>query len=298
MIDLKKLRCFVAVAEEGHFGRAAIRLGMSQPPLSEHIHRLETHLGTKLLKRDTRNVSLTAEGLALLEHSKKILLDIDGCYAIVNNPSIKTQRRLRIGMLHAHTYTFFPGLLRFYLETRGDHRIELIEYTTKEQVETLLSGLVDFGLVREPIRHSQIKVQTLFSEPYALAAPTSWRLGSRNPICVGNLEGRPMIYYPSHDDRRSTRTLFRDYLQEHGIKISDPIEVKTMHAALALVAAGQGFAPVPKSQTVMRLKGLSYHPFKQTPPQLSVGLAWRKGDLTEEAHEFIKDATTYFEKMT
>lgn len=294
MIDIKKLRYFVAVAEEGHFGRAATRLGISQPPLSDHIRQLERLLQTELLHRTTRRVNLTQEGTALLQHARKILSDIDQCAQVVQQSHSLQKQLLRLGILHAHTYTFLPNLLRHYLRTQPAMRIELVEYTTKEQIDTLLGDQVDVGLIREPVNHPALKTIRLFAEHYALAAPAEWRLARTTPVSVSAIHDKTLIGYPSHDDKRSTRSLFRDYLQRHQVKPSDFIEVRTMHAALALVAAGLGCAPVPESQTSMQFPGLKYHRFKEIPPRLSVGLAWREDHSNILVAEFKKAAVEFF----
>lgn len=296
MIDIKKLRYFVAVAEEGHFGRAATRLGISQPPLSEHIQQLERLLQTELLHRTTRRVSLTQEGSALLQHARKILSDVDQCAEVIQQSTRNQQQVLRLGILHAHTYTFLPTLLRHYLGQEPRMRIELFEYTTREQVDTLLGDHVDAGLVREPISHPSLKSIRLFTEPYALAAPVEWRLPRATPVSVNAIHEKTLIGYPSHDDKRSTRSLFRDYLQQHQVKPSHFIEVRTMHAALALVAAGQGCAPVPESQTTMQFPGLRYHQFQEVPPRLSVALAWREDRTTMLLTNFKHAAVEFFAK--
>lgn len=294
MIDIKKLRYFVAVAEEGHFGRAATRLGISQPPLSDHIRQLERLLQTELLHRTTRRVNLTQEGTALLQHARKILSDIDQCAQVVQQSHSLQKQLLRLGILHAHTYTFLPNLLRHYLRAQPAMRIELVEYTTKEQIDTLLGDQVDVGLIREPVNHPALKTIRLFAEHYALAAPAEWRLARTTPVSVSAIHDKTLIGYPSHDDKRSTRSLFRDYLQRHQVKPSDFIEVRTMHAALALVAAGLGCAPVPESQTSMQFPGLKYHRFKEIPPRLSVGLAWREDHSNILVAEFKKAAVEFF----
>ncbi len=296
MIDIKKLRYFVAVAEEGHFGRAATRLGISQPPLSEHIQQLERLLQTELLHRTTRRVSLTQEGNALLQHARKILSDVDQCAEVIQQSTRTQQQVLRLGILHAHTYTFLPSLLRHFLSQEPGLRIELVEYTTREQVDTLLSDQVDAGLVREPISHPSLKAVRLFTEAYALAAPAEWRLPRTKPTSVKAIHEKTLIGYPSHDDKRSTRSLFRDYLQQHQVKPAHFIEVRTMHAALALVAAGQGCAPVPESQTAMQFPGLKYHHFLETPPRLSVALAWRDDSATALLTRFKCAAVEFFAK--
>lgn len=294
MLDIKKLRYFVAVAEEGHFGRAATRLGISQPPLSDHIQQLEGLLQTTLLRRTTRRVSLTQEGTALLQHARKILSDIDQCTQVVQQSTSQQKQILRLGILHAHTYTFLPNLLRHYLQAYPAMRIELVEYTTREQVDTLVGDQVDVGLIREPVNHPALKTLTLFTEHYALAAPAEWRLARTTAIPVSVVHDKTLIGYPSHDDKRSTRSLFRDYLQRHQVKPADFIEVRTMHAALALVAAGLGCAPVPESQTSMQFPGLKYHRFKETPPRLSVGLAWREDHTSALVANFKKAALAFF----
>ena len=294
MIDIKKLRYFVAVAEEGHFGRAAARLGISQPPLSEHIQQLERLLQTELLQRTTRRVNLTPEGIALLQHARKILSDVDQCAQVVQHAQVHQKQILRLGILHAHTYTFLPNLLRHYLKAEPDTRIELFEYTTREQIDTLLGDQVDVGLIREPVSHPSLRTVRLFAEPYALAAPAEWRLSRTTPITVNAVHDKTLIGYPSHDDKRSTRSLFRDYLQRYKVKPSGFIEVRTMHAALALVAAGLGCAPVPESQTAMQFPGLKYHRFKETPPRLTVGLAWREDRATKLVTDFKRAALEFF----
>lgn len=294
MLDIKKLRYFVAVAEEGHFGRAATRLGISQPPLSDHIQQLEGLLQTTLLLRTTRRVSLTQEGTALLQHARKILSDIDQCAQVVQQSNSQQKQILRLGILHAHTYTFLPNLLRHYLQAYPAMRIELVEYTTREQVDTLFGDQVDVGLIREPVNHPALKTLTLFTEHYALAAPAEWKLARTTAIPVSVVYNKTLIGYPSHDDKRSTRSLFRDYLQRHQVKPADFIEVRTMHAALALVAAGLGCAPVPESQTSMQFPGLKYHRFKETPPRLSVGLAWREDHTSTLVANFKKAALAFF----
>jgi DNA-binding transcriptional LysR family regulator len=294
MIDIKKLRYFVAVAEEGHFGRAATRLGISQPPLSDHIQQLESLLQTTLLHRTTRRVSLTSEGTALLQHARKILSDVDQCAQVVQQSYLQQKKLLRLGILHAYTYTFLPSLLRHYLQAQPAMRIELFEYTTKEQIDTLLGDHVDVGLIREPVNHPALKTVRLFTEHYVLAAPAEWRLARTAAIPVSAVHNQTLIGYPSHDDKRSTRSLFRDFLQQHQIKPADFIEVRTMHAALALVAAGLGCAPVPESQSSMQFPGLKYHRFKEIPPRLSVGLAWREDHSTVLVADFKKAALEFF----
>ena len=294
MIDLRRLRYFVAVAEEEHFGRAADRLGISQPPLSEHVQALEKSVGAKLFFRTTRSVRLTVQGEALLKHARGILRNADLCREIVNDAGQHDKHSLTIGMLHAHTYTILPALLRAYVAQHPARRIHLVEYSTTEQVAKLLSGVIDIGLVREPLYHASLRTRSLFSEPYALALPEAWALAKADVVSVTALDGLSMIGYPSHDHQRSTQSLFRDFFHRYKVQPADLCEVQTMHAGLALVAANRGFAPVPLSQMALRLNGVAYRRLLEAPPMLSVGLAWREDKASEAVLEFADVCTMHF----
>lgn len=293
-MNLKQLRYFVAVAEEAHFGRAALRLGISQPPLSEHIQALEAELDAKLLFRTTRAVSLTSEGEALLEHARTILRETDRCREVVHASRDRESASLTLGLLHAFTYTFLPALLRNWFAQSPRRRVNLVEYTTTEQVDRLLEGSIDIGLVREPIHHASLRTRSLFTEPYTVAIPAEWRLDRKGQVSVEDLDGRSMIGYPSHDIRRSTQSLFRDFFHRYDVRPSDYFEVRTMHASLALVAAGRGFAPVPRSQAALRLDGVKYCAFKEPAPELSVGLAWREDKINPTLLDFISVCEQHF----
>ncbi|OZI26287.1 hypothetical protein CAL26_02840 [Bordetella genomosp. 9] len=297
-MDLKRLRYFVAVAEEAHFGRAASRLGISQPPLSEHIQALEAELGCKLLFRTTRSVSLTAEGEALLEHARAILRDVDKCREVIHAARSKDSLTLTLGLLHAHTYTFLPALLREYFAQDPRRRVHLVEYTTTEQVGRLLEGTIDIGLVREPIHHASLRTRRLFSERYAVAVPEDWGLARKGKVSVRDFDGRSMIGYPSHDVRRSTQSLFRDFFHRHDVRPLDYFEVRTMHASLALVAAGRGFAPVPRSQSMLPLAGVRYCEFREQAPDLAVGLAWREDKPMPAIDSFIDVCDRHFARWS
>src|SRR5690606_38083308 len=234
MVDVKRLRYFIAVAEEQHFSRAAERLGISQPPLSEHIHALEHELGVSLFHRTTRSVALTEDGLSFLPHARRILADIDQCAEVIRDARLQKMHTLRIGILHAHAYTFLPQLLAKWVKTQTEIRLSLVEHTTQDQTAVLSTGKVDLAFVREPVHETDTAVTRVFSEPYWIAIPIHWKIQSKNRISVTELHDRPMIGFPSHHASGSTRALFRDLFIKYKIKTSDFVQVKTMHAALAL----------------------------------------------------------------
>ncbi|TCT08990.1 LysR family transcriptional regulator [Paralcaligenes ureilyticus] len=294
MLNLKQLRYFLAVAEEEHYGRAANRLGISQPPLTEHIQALEQDLQAQLFRRTTRSVQLTNEGKALMEHVRTILLDIDRCRAVVADAKYERATLLTLGVLHAHTYTFLPGFLKHCFDKIPDVRIKLVEYSTQQQAATLVDGGVNIGIVREPVYHPDLETVSLFQERYCIALPTSSPQARKKKISIKDLINLPMIGYPSHDNKRSTRNLFRDFFAQFGVTPAGYEEVTTTYSALALVAAGRGFSPVPESQTLMKINGVSYRNFSEEAPRLSVGLAWLRGQNLPILDQFTALARNYF----
>lgn len=295
MIHSRKLLYFVAVAEEKHFGRAANRLAISQPPLSEHIQELERDLGSKLLIRSTRSVQLTKAGEALLIHARKVLSEIDKCRTLVQSVADHASSTIELGVLHAHTYSFLPELLRAYFEKSPQINVQLREYSTREQIPRLLNdeGL-DMGIVREPVSHPGLIVHRLFEEPYVLAVPDHWNLNENGPISIQSMRDQTMIGYPSHDSLKSTSRLFSDFLSQHNVPLSNRLELTTMHAALAIVASGKGFAPVPLSQTRLAFPLVRYVALNEPAPILAVGLARRDVYMPPHLLEFIDFCIEYF----
>jgi DNA-binding transcriptional LysR family regulator len=245
-----------------------------------------------LFERTTRAINLTAEGQTLLDHARFLLAEVERTQEVVRASEQARPPVLRLGLLHAHTYTFFPALLRAFVTEHPDLDVQLVEYSTSGQLDTILSPSVDVGFVREPLSHFNIDVQPLFTEPYVLAIPSV--LKPRLEVDVSIFQEQSIIGYPSHDDRRSTRSLFRDFLSQYNVRPRAWREVTTMHSALALVSANLGIAPVPQSQSTLRLQGVSYRSIKQTPPTLSVGIARRRDGDNPLGALFSDFAIEYF----
>lgn len=295
MINSKKLMYFIAVAEEMHFGRAASRLAISQPPLTSQIKMLEEDLGVSLFKRSTRAVTLTKEGASLYEHAKKIIADIDNCKSVVKN--VERDKEIILGVLHAHTYTFLPDLLRYVFSQYPDLSIRIVEYTTSEQIKTIRDKRIDLGIIREPIEFPGIIVDRIYEEEYVLAIPTDWVINQRKEISIKELEGKSIIVYPSHDSKKGTSNIFIDFLHQHKVTLDKKIELNTIHSALALVAAGRGFTPVPRTQSQMKFPHVSYLKIKEPAPTLSIAIAWHERYLEPHFTEFIHLSKLFFSEQ-
>ena len=176
-----------------------------------------------------------------------------------------------------------------------DARLSLVEHATQDQTSVVTAGHVDLSFVREPIHEEDLRVTRIFSEPYWIAMPQQWATRNRDAVSITELQNCPMIGFPSHHASGSTRALFRDMLIKHKVKTGDFLQVKTMHAALALVAAKQGFSPVPRSQHKLALYGVKYLPLEEPAPQLSVGIARKHQSSNPLVETFIDFCVRYFD---
>jgi DNA-binding transcriptional LysR family regulator len=163
-MELRQLRYFVAVAEESHFGRAAQRLHMSQPPLSMQIKGLEAELGVELLNRSTRQVALTDAGRAFLEKARAILGAVEEAQGAARGAEHGTQGQLHVGFISSATLSLLPPSIRLFRERFGGVELELKELTSAQQVDALYEDEIKVGLVRLPMRAPGIQFEPVLEE--------------------------------------------------------------------------------------------------------------------------------------
>src|SRR6476660_9383007 len=193
-MDLRQLRYFVAVAEERHFGRAAERLHIAQPPLSQQIRRFEAELGEPLLYRTTRSVDLSPAGQVMLERGREILAAVDSAVDDARRAARGEYGHLAIGFTGSSTYEMLPSLaaaLRrelpgIVLDLRG-------ELLTPAQVAQLLDRTLDLGLLRPPVHERDLDTEVLRSEPLIAVLPESHPLADSEAVPLEQLSGQPLV---------------------------------------------------------------------------------------------------------
>lgn len=274
--ELSHLRCFVAVAEELHFGRAANRLNMTQPPLSRQLQTLERILGVELLERTSRIVRLTPAGRSFLPEAQRVLRQTDIAAAIAQRADSGKVGTLHIGFTAATSYSYLPLIVKACETELPDIGLVLNEMVTKTQIEDLLSGQLDIGLVRPPVWRPELQAIRVLVEPLVAAIPSGHPLAALDVLRPKDFDGEPLIMYSSHDARYfydivislfSTNRVLPRYVQ-HLVQI---------HSILSLVRAGVGIALVPKSATALRYEGLVVKPLQTDPPlEVELFLAWRR----------------------
>lgn len=272
-MELRHLRHLIAVAEEEHMGRAALRLGMAQPPLSQSIARLEKSLGVALFHRANRRLALTPAGLAMLEDARATLRHAGQAREQAIAAAAGAAGQVRIGFVSAATYQHLPALLRRLRETHPALRPQLLEGSTNEQLAALEQGRLDVGFVHPPLGATTLPVLDLGSEPLVAAVPED---GTSDAVTLGEIARRGLILFPAAQGP-SLHARILDAFGAAGASIRRPLEASRALTMLSMVSAGCGVALLPRSTTVLSFRGVRFAAVKdsQDLPQWPLALAAR-----------------------
>ncbi|HJV76452.1 MAG TPA: LysR substrate-binding domain-containing protein [Noviherbaspirillum sp.] len=289
-IELRQLRYFVAVAEESHFGRAAARLHMTQPPLSQTIQSLEAALGTPLFARTKRSVTLTPAGAALLPEAQRLLQQANALPDLARRAASGESGLLSLSFVSTADYSILPPLLREFRERYPQIQIDLREATTDVQLEELLQGRIDAGLLIPPMpdkAKAELDYMTVLSEPLILAAPHDLRaLRGKKTTSLKAVADMPLIIFP-----RRIAPAFHDAIlgcfRDAGLTPRIGQEAIQMQTIVGLVSAGMGIALVPQSVSNLKRPGVEYRPLTDKTLSVETGLAWRRDNQSPVLHTFL-----------
>jgi DNA-binding transcriptional LysR family regulator len=284
VFDTRTLRYFVAVAEERHFGRAAERLRIAQPPLSQQIRRLEKALGTKLFNRTTRSVEMTAAGEALLVRGRRILQDLSALENDVRRMGQGLQGTLSIGFTGSATYGIMPKVVRD--ATRAFDGMALIvqgEMLTPALVQELLDHRIDLAVLRLPVVDPDVETVVVADERLVAALPAHDALVGVPELTLAQLLERPLLGYPAGS---SVSQAVGDECRRRGFALRYEHRVSETSTLLSLVAAGMGVALVPESATALGIGGSVFRPVLDA-PSVELAIAWRREDTSPVVRRFI-----------
>jgi DNA-binding transcriptional LysR family regulator len=277
-VELRHLRYFVAVAEERHFGRAAERLHIAQPPLSQQIRRFEAELGEPLLYRTTRSVELAPAGEVLLPRAREILAACDAAVEDARRAARGEYGRLAIGFTGSTTYATLPSVAAALREELPGVVLDLRgELLTPAQVGRLLDRTLDLGLLRPPVHDRNLVTEVVHSEPLVAVLPESHPLADAEAIPLEELAGDPFITYPSHF-RSVVHDAVEDACAAHGFEPIAAHEVSETATLVSFVAAGLGVSLVPASVQNMTVHGAIYRPLTEDTTRVELAVAWRRHD--------------------
>ncbi|CCG02612.1 LysR family transcriptional regulator [Blastococcus saxobsidens] len=278
MFTLAQLTGFVAVAEELHFGHAAKRLHMTQPPLTRQVQGLERELGVELFDRSGRAVRLSPAGRAFLSDARRLLRDAEGAVLAVRRVPTGESGTVALGFTAASA----PGLLGPLLaQMRRDLPsvdIVLRELVTSEQLDALSGGSLDLGLVRPPVTRTELSSREVLREPLVVALPYGHLLTEREIIDVADLDGEEVVM-PAPNEARFFFELLISLFRSAGIAVRYSQHLSQVHSILALVEAGVGLGLVPESAVGARYGGVVVRPLRTADPTpVRLHAVWRTGN--------------------
>jgi DNA-binding transcriptional LysR family regulator len=292
-MELRHLRYFLAVAEEGHMTRAAERLGIQQPPLSQQIRALEDELRVQLFRRKPRGVELTQAGETLLAETRTILRQVEHAIAAARRTAGGEAGRIGVGFTSSASFhPFVPQVIRDYRSRYPLVDLRLEESGTGELVDALAAERLDAAFVRSPIGQvAGIAVYSLIDEPMVAALPSGHPLAARGrgaPLALSSLASETFILY-----RRPLGPGLYDAIiatcQRAGYSPKIGQEAPRMLATLSLVAAGLGVSLVPQSMRRLRVHGVAYRPLDPAAGLVApLNLAYRRSGNSAAALRFIE----------
>jgi DNA-binding transcriptional LysR family regulator len=296
VIELRQLRAFVAIAEEGHITRAAARLGMQQPPLTRLLHGLERDLGAPLMERFPKGVRPTAAGLALLDEARLVLARAEGIGDVVHRAARGEQGKLAVGFTSSSAlHPIVPGVIRAFRLALPGVSVVLDEAGTAELVDALMYERLDAAFVRSQLSGmSALRVDTLLTEAMVLAMPVDHPLAQdmRTPVPLSSLANEAFVLY-----RRPAGPGLYDALlaacKSAGFSPSVAQEAPRMTATMSLVAAGLGVSIVPASMARLRGDGVAYRALCECPGlSAPLYLATRLDDRSPALARFVEVVRT------
>ena len=286
MVELRHLRYFLAVAEEKHFGRAADRLHMAQPPLSNQIKQLEAELGTLLLERTTRKVDLTAAGALLLERARQILADVEATEADVAEVGRGAAGVLRIGFSGTATYRLMPEIVRAARERMPLVRLQISgEMLTPRMEEALLENRLDAAILRPPVRSTDIDLDEFQTSRLVVALHRHHRLADQpGPLAVAELANENIVSYPRSS---SVSSVVSELARQAGFRPRIVQEATETSTLIALIGAGLGVGFMPGSLALPLNSSIVIRPLAE---DVAVGLAsaWKVGNDSPLLSSFIQ----------
>jgi DNA-binding transcriptional LysR family regulator len=285
-MELRHLRYFIAVAEELHFGRAASRLLIVQPSLSQQIRQLEEELGFPLLRRTKRSVQLTDAGTVFLAAARQILRQVQEAKRAALRAYRGEVGRLVVGYISTSTYDLLPMMLRAYRERFPDVEVALRELTTPAQVRALEDDEIQVGLLRLPISSALVNVEVARREPIVCVLPEEHPLARRERIAMPLLAHEPFVLQSRQLGGGYYVQLMKLCLAA-GFSPNVVQEVTETYTIVGLVAAGIGVSLVPQSIRNMRSEGIVYRELEGAATMTEIALAWQRNTHSMTVQNFL-----------
>ena len=286
-VEIRHLRYFLAVAEELNFSRAAEKLRIAQPPLSQQIRQLENELGVLLIERETRPVRLTQAGKFFREQALAIVARFDELIAKTERMGRGETGALSIAFVGSATFELLPAVLREFIRRRPDVVLSLLEMNAIEQKAALLERRINLGFVRPGIDDEVLVLEPLVEEAIVVAVPQGHPLSKAEHVPLLLLAGEPFVFFPCAPEP-SFGTFLRSVCNDAGFEPRVVQVTSELQTALSLVAGGIGIALLPASIKMIERAGVVYVPLKKPVPTTVLNAVYRKDDSSPVLIGFLE----------
>ncbi|MGF6918461.1 LysR family transcriptional regulator [Paraburkholderia sp. 40] len=290
-MEFRYLKYFVVVAEERHFTRAAERLGMAQPPLSQQIRKLEREIGAQLFRRLTRGVELTDAGRVLYEDARRILDQVEQAISRVQSAARGQTGHIRVGFASSVVFhPVIPEIVRAYRELHPDVRLSPSESNVAALIDDLLAERIDLAIIRQTSQDSErVKIEALFDEEMLLVLPPQHRLTASASISLRSIAEETLIMFP----REIAPVLYDEVIsacQRAGFSPLLGQESTQVASAVSMVAAGFGVSIVPHSIRQLLATGVTYRAIQGAQPKAQIVIAYRSTEFSKVVRDFLEVA--------
>lgn len=288
-MELRQLEYFTVVAEELHFGHAAMRLQMTQPPLSQQILQLERELGVKLLKRSKRHVELTSAGKMFLQEVRLALTQLERAKDVARRAELGMVGRLALGFVGSAIFDILPIIVREFQEQYPYVDLVFHEMPTPIQIKALHNKNIDIGFVRPPVIDPDISLRSVYQETCIAVVPKLHPLAQRASISIGDLSTERFILV----EREIWPSWYDDILSKCRDAGFNPIihqHVKEIQTVVGLVAAGVCISIIPRSTANLHVRDVVYIDLEGEVLHVEMSLAWRTNDNSTLVKQFLDTA--------
>jgi DNA-binding transcriptional LysR family regulator len=286
-MELRHLRYFVAVAEELHFGRAAARLHLSQPPLSRQIRELEEELGVCLFERDRRRVALTSAGSAFLAEARDILSRSDRAGERVRRVSRGELGEIDVGFVTSATTEVFAAILRDFRRARPDVEVHLYDQMPQQQLDGLRAGRLDVGFLRPPIPDPLLRHECVWRDALALALPADHPLAKEERVRWTDITREPFVGVPWQQSP-GFHSVFYEACRAAGFVPQIKQYANDLPTVIWLVSIGTGVAVVTAGLASLARPSVAFRPLEPSGPPVEMVVAWRRNETSPVVDAFLE----------
>ncbi|HEY0341369.1 MAG TPA: LysR family transcriptional regulator [Steroidobacteraceae bacterium] len=287
-MELRQLRYFVAVAEEGSFSRAAKRLHVSQPPLSTQLKSLEDELGAQLLERSNRGVSLTPAGLVFFEETRAVLARLEHAKKEALRATRNDVGMLSIGFVSIADYGILPPALKHFRASYPLVEVQLHELTTDAQIRELRAARLDLGIGLAPVDEPDLEFESVLREELVLAAPSGHPAAKGDGAIDLRTLSKEDFIVPPREIGPGLYDLIISHCRSCGFAPRITQHARQMQTVISLVSCGMGFALVPASLRNLKRTGVRYRQLRGKPAFIELGILSLRNSATPLRERFVE----------